>query len=90
MAAAEEMRQGEFVRGDFEEAGNTLECERMLERSHCCACWCGVCSWSCRRACAQQNVLQAEYKSVQGLGECLSEGEILWNIKTWKILCVFM
>lgn len=25
---AEEMRRGGFVRGDFEEAGNTLECEK--------------------------------------------------------------
>lgn len=40
--------------------------------------------------CSAECILQAEYKSVQGLGECLSEGESLWNIKGWKILCVFV
>lgn len=40
--------------------------------------------------CSAECIVQAEYKSVQGQGEHLSEGESLWNIKGWKILCVFM
>lgn len=71
--------------GDFEEAGNDAGKITLL----CLLLWSLFLELQ-ESLCSTEWILQAGYKSMQGLGECLSEGESLWNIKSWKILCVFM
>lgn len=69
--------------GDFEEAGNTPAKRCWKDRTAMPA------STESVPGTTGELVL-AEYRSVQGQGERLSEGESLWNIKGWKILCVFI